>query len=519
MPTPKAHKETIICQPSQDVLRLNTVIQERADRIYNKMVDSKTDNMLKITSDGKKLALDPRCFDPDASDDEGNKINLAVQNIHKIWKETEQDRLTQLVFCDLSVPKIDYVDYKPEIDFDIYNDIKFKLVLRGIPEHEVKFIHEANTDLRKQVLFDDVKQGKVRILLGSTEKCDAGTNIQDRLYALHHLDTPYRPSDLAQREGRIIRQGNLNKEVWIYTYVTERTFNSYSYQILENKQKFIAQIDRGDLTIREASDIDETTLSYAEIKAITTANPKIKRKMELEQEISRLRTIESEYRFNKYRLQDKINSELPRRIKSTEIEIENLQSDIHRRQREDYSDVSLMSNTKGGYAGPNKAFSIQLGNKIYADRKEAGELFLAVIQSEKYNEKIIGRLNGFDIIPVPGICSVSGNRSVLIRGDGSYKVEISMDTVGSIVRLENFFKSLEKELEVSKTRLTSLTSELTTAKIEVVKEFEYAEKLSVMSAELASLDAKLDLNKQDLAEVVINDQFADEIVSAHIEEI
>ena len=382
LPTPKANYQTVIAHPSEDVLRLNAVIQERADKIYNKQVKPEVDNMLKITGDGKKLALDPRCFDITAKDDPGNKINLAIENIYKIWNETKAERLTQIAFCDLSVPKKDFASYNPKTDFDVYNDIKYKLVQLGILEHEIRYIHEANTDLQKQVLFNDVNNGNVRILLGSTGKCGAGTNIQKELYALHHLDTPYRPSDLAQREGRIVRQGNGNAEVWIYTYVTERTFDSYSYQILENKQKFIAQIDRGDLTIREASDIDETALSYAEIKAITTANPKIKQKMELEQEISRLRTLESEFQASRWRLQDKIKSELPGRIKRTKIYIDNLIEDIQKRN-----------------ANASDSFFMKLGNKSYTERKEAGDLLLAVANSGKYDDKIIGKLYGFDIIP------------------------------------------------------------------------------------------------------------------------
>jgi hypothetical protein len=438
----------------------------------------------------------------------GNKINLCVENIYRIWSETTAERLTQIVFCDLSVPQKDFADYHYRTDFDtserservsdtkwtdIYNDIKYKLVNHGIPEQEIKFIHEANTDLRKQTLFDDVRHGNVRILLGSTEKCGAGTNIQDKLYALHHLDTPYRPSDLAQREGRIIRQGNGNSEVYVYTYVTERTFDSYSYQILENKQKFISQIDRGDLTIREASDIDETTLSYAEIKAITTANPKIKQKMELEQEISRLRTLESEYRSNKYRLQDKINSELPQRIKRTEITIDDLTADITKRN-----------------ANMQNQFIMQLGNKTYTERKEAGDLFLAVINSGKYDDRIIGRLNGFDIIPVSGFTAL-GVKTVTIRGNGNYNVEISSSETGSIIRLENFFKTLDNKLTDAKERLTALHNELATAQTESVKPFDYAETLISMCEQLAALDTELDLNKQEVATTVIDDdQFKDE---------
>ena len=270
---PKAERQVITLKPSDTVIELAEEIAERADRIHDGNVDPHEDNMLKITSDGKKLALDPRCFVPESQDEEGSKLNECAERIYEVWTDTADIKGTQIVFCDLSTPKVKFEDYEYGKDFDAYNDLKYKLVQRGIPAREIAYIHEANTDEQKQALFDRVNSGAVRVLIGSTEKCGAGTNVQKRLVALHHLDTPYRPSDMEQREGRIIRQGNTNDNVRIFTYVTERTFDSYSYQILENKQRFISQINRGDLTIREAEDIDETTLSYAEIKAITAANP------------------------------------------------------------------------------------------------------------------------------------------------------------------------------------------------------------------------------------------------------
>ena len=289
---PAAERVVVDLKPSDTVIELAEEISARADKIYGGRVDPHIDNMLKVTSDGKKLALDPRCFVPESRDEAGSKLNECAQRIHEIWTDTQEIKGTQIVFCDLSTPKARFEDYGYGTDFDAYNDLKYKLVQRGIPEQEIAYIHEANTDEQKQALFDKVNSGAVRILVGSTEKCGAGTNVQKRLVALHHLDTPYRPSDMEQREGRIIRQGNTNEKVRIFTYVTERTFDSYSYQILENKQRFISQINKGDLTVREAEDIDETTLSYAEIKAITAANPKIKRKMEVDAEVARLRVLE-----------------------------------------------------------------------------------------------------------------------------------------------------------------------------------------------------------------------------------
>jgi len=487
LPTPKANKITITAKPTDEILRLNEVIQERAERINNGGVPPEVDNMLKITSDGKKLALDPRCFDEYAKDEKENKVNLCIDNVFDIWEKTTEKKSTQIIFCDMSTPKYSFSDYVPEEDFDIYNDIKSKLVAKGIPEKEIRFIHEAKTDLQKQNLFDEVRNGNVRVIIGSTEKCGAGTNIQDRLIALHHLDTPYRPSDLQQREGRIVRQGNSNEEVFIYTYVTERTFDSYSYQILENKQKFISQIDNGDLTIREASDIDETTLSYAEIKAITTANPKIKQKMELEQELQRLHTLEGQYRNNKYQLQDKITKFLPQQIALTESNIHNITADIETRNSNKYID-----------------FKMQLGNKTFTERKDAGELLVNAVNSNKYNGKIIGTICGFDIVPLPMTFMVE-NRQVQLIGNGHYTVDISQSGVGSIQRLENYLTTLEEKLELNKQRNADYIKQLESAKQEVDKPFDYAEQIIQMTNELAELDAELDLNKQETP-IVVDDE-------------
>ncbi len=487
LPTPKANKITVTAKPTEDILRLNEVIQERAERINEGGVNPEIDNMLKITSDGKKLALDPRCFDETSFDDEENKVNLCINNVYDIWENNKDQRSTQVVFCDMSTPKYLFSNYIPEENFDIYNDIKSKLVKKGIPENEIRFIHEAKTDLQKQNLFDEVRNGNVRVIIGSTEKCGAGTNIQDRLIALHHLDTPYRPSDLQQREGRIVRQGNSNEEVFIYTYVTERTFDSYSYQILENKQKFIAQIDNGDLTIREASDIDETTLSYAEIKAITTANPKIKLKMELEQELQRLHTLEGQYKTNKYRLQDDISKNLPQFINMTANNITNITADIERRNNNKPAD-----------------FSMQLGKKHFVERKDAGDLLVKAVYSNQYNNKVIGNICGFDIVPLPKNM-LDDNRKIQLVGQGKYYVEISTSNVGSITRIENFLSSLEERLESYKTSNAEYNKQLELAKIEVVKPFEYAEKILEMTNQLAELDAELDLNKQETP-LVLDDE-------------
>ena len=498
LPVPKANKITITCKPSEEVLKLNEDISERAERINNGSVKPEIDNMLKITSDGKKLALDPRCYNEFAQDDEINKVNQCVNNVYNIWEKTTDKRSTQIIFCDLSTPKTLYENYNPETDFDVYNDIKYKLVQKGIPESEIRFIHEANTDLQKQTLFDLVKNGNVRVIIGSTEKCGAGTNIQNKLIALHHLDTPYRPSDLEQREGRIIRQGNSNEEVFVYTYVTERTFDSYSYQILENKQKFISQINNGSLTIREASDIDETTLSYAEIKAITTANPKIKRKMELEQELSRLKTLEGQYRNNKYYLQDQISKYLPQSIKFSDNYVTNLEDDIEIKKQNITDEIC-----------------VQIGSKLYNTRKDAGDMLLAVINSQKYDNKIIGKICGFSIKPLP-IDNLLENRKIALIGNGTYEVTLSDNNIGSIIKIENFLNNMEKLLEEKKNNNIELKKKLEAAKQEVNKPFEYAEKVQEMTKELSEINAELDLNKKE--EIVIDDsEFKDEKTKEEIE--
>jgi len=325
---PEAERKVVTIKPTDTVIELTEQIAERADRIYGGGVDPHIDNMLKVTGDGKKLALDPRCIDPMMADENDSKLNYCAENVFEEWQSSAEIKGTQLVFCDLSTPKKAYSDYEYGKDFDAYNDLKHKLVERGIPEEQIAFIHDANTDKQKQDLFDKVNAGTIRVLIGSTEKCGAGTNVQKRLVALHHLDAPYRPRDFTQRDGRGIRQGNMNKSVRIYTYATERTFDSYSYQILENKQRFISQIEKGDMTVREADDIDETTLSYAEIKAITSANPKIKRKMELDMEMARLRDLESRYKKELYALQDKIRKEFPEQIQRQELYLERVRKDI-----------------------------------------------------------------------------------------------------------------------------------------------------------------------------------------------
>lgn len=485
---PDAEKQVITLKPSDTVIELAEEIAERADRIHDGNVDPHEDNMLKITSDGKKLALDPRCFVPESQDEEGSKLNECAERIYEVWTDTAGIKGTQIVFCDLSTPKVKFEDYEYGKDFDAYNDLKYKLVQRGIPDREIAYIHEANTDEQKQALFDRVNSGAVRVLIGSTEKCGAGTNVQKRLVALHHLDTPYRPSDMEQREGRIIRQGNTNDKVKIFTYVTERTFDSYSYQILENKQRFISQINRGDLTIREAEDIDETTLSYAEIKAITAANPKIKRKMEVDAEVARLRVLEGQYKKNLYELQDKIYKNYPEDIRKQELYIERVGKDLE-----------MLKSTRP--ANPED-FSISVNGKVYTDKKEGGKALLDALYSGKVNVPV-AEYCGFKISMNP-MSMIANEREITIAAEGQYVISIGDSAFGTLTRLENFLNDLPDREARLKKRLAQLNADIEIAKEQVEKPFEQAEQLKTLLSEQAELNAELNLDKRD--DVIVADE-------------
>ena len=485
---PKAEKQVITLKPSDTVIELAEEIAERADRIHDGNVDPHEDNMLKITSDGKKLALDPRCFVPESQDEEGSKLNECAQRIYEVWTDTADKKGTQIVFCDLSTPKGSFTDYEYGKAFDAYNDLKYKLVQRGIPAREIAYIHEANTDEQKQALFDRVNSGAVRVLIGSTEKCGAGTNVQKKLVALHHLDTPYRASDMEQREGRIIRQGNTNDVVKIFTYVTERTFDSYSYQILENKQRFISQINRGDLTIREAEDIDETTLSYAEIKAITAANPKIKRKMEVDAEVARLRVLEGQYKKNLYALQDKIYKNYPEDIRKQELYIERVGKDLEM--------------LKNMHPTNPEDFSISVNGGVYTDRKEGGKALMDALYSGKVNVPV-AEYCGFKISMNP-MYMLGGEREITLAAEGQYVIAIGDSAFGTLTRLVNFLNDLpEREVRLKK-RLAQLNADLEVAKEQVEKPFEQAEQLQTLLSEQAELNAELNLDKRD--DVIVADE-------------
>jgi N12 class adenine-specific DNA methylase/primase-polymerase (primpol)-like protein len=492
---PEAERRVVNLKPSETTIQLAEEIAERAEMIYGGNVDSHIDNMLKVTSDGKKLALDPRCYVPTSDDEQGSKLNEAAQRIHEVWEETAESKGTQIVFCDLSTPKRKFEEYEYGKHFDAYNELKYKLVQKGIPAEEISFIHDAKTDEQKQALFDNVNSGEIRVLIGSTEKCGAGTNVQKRLVALHHLDTPYRPSDMAQREGRIIRQGNTNEKVQIFTYVTERTFDSYSYQILENKQRFISQIDRGDLTVREAEDIDETTLSYAEIKAITAANPKIKRKMEVDTDIARLRVLEGQYRKNLYDLQDKILKGFPEDIRKQELLIERVTLDLM------HFESSKPSNPE--------EFKISVNGNEYTDKKEGGQALMDALYASK-PETVVAEYCGFKISMNP-IKNIAGEREITLIANGQYTLNISDSAFGNLQRMDNFFNDLPARKDRLEKRLNQLNQDFEIAKEQVEKPFEQAEQLSALLSEQIQLNTELNLDKKEQSVVIEDGNDTDDV--------
>ena len=501
---PEVERKVITLKPSDTVIDLTEEIAKRADAIYAGGVDPHIDNMLKVTGDGKKLALDPRCIDPLLSDESGSKLNFCADNVYEEWKNSTDIKGTQLVFCDLSTPKKPYSEYVYGKDFDAYNDLKHKLIERGIPENEIAFIHDANTDKAKQDLFNAINAGTVRVLIGSTEKCGAGTNVQERLVAIHHLDAPYRPRDLIQRDGRGIRQGNRNKIIRIYTYAEERTFDSYSYQILETKQRFISQVEKGDMTVREADDIDEATLSYAEIKAITSANPKIKRKMELDMEMARLRDLESRYKKELFALQDKVRKEFPEQIQRQELYLERVRKDVEL-VKEKYK--------------PER-FEINVGGTVYSDSVEDGKKNggLALMDALFHSKTgtVVAEYCGFKISLNP-IELLLNERSITLSGAGQYKMDIGESASGNLTRLENFIKEFAAREERAVKRLESTKADFEVAKEQVKVPFEHKEKIMELNTELSELNAELDLDKRE--EVVIDDEESgDEPVTAETED-
>ena len=475
LPVPKANYHNVVIEPSEIQKELVKDLSERAEKIRNRMVDSSVDNMLKITNDGRKLALDQRLTNDMLEDFEHSKVATCADNIYSIWDKTSEDKSAQLVFCDLSTPHNDG-------KFNVYDDLKTKLIDRGIPEEEIAFIHDANTDARKQELFNKVRRGQVRVLIGSTQKMGAGTNCQDRLIALHDLDCPWRPSDLIQRSGRIIRQGNKNPEVDIYRYVTEGTFDAYLYQLVENKQRFISQIMTSKTPVRFAEDIDETALSYAEIKALAAGNPDIIEKTELDTQVAKLKLLKQNYLSEKYELEDKVIKYYPNEIKRLENRIEDMKEDI---------EVFNNNNT------PDNSFDkMNIKGTDFTERKEAGEKIIEICKSMTNPEPLeIGEYKGFKIIL--SFDTMDRKFYASMKNNLSYKTELGSDPSGNITRIDNVLNGIETRLSSIENNLEDTKKNYESAKKEIEKPFPQEEELKTKSKRLDELNIKLNLNNKD----------------------
>ena len=475
LPVPKANYHNVVIEPSEIQKELVKDLSERAEKIRNRMVDSSVDNMLKITNDGRKLALDQRLTNDMLEDFEHSKVATCADNIYSIWDKTNDDKSAQLVFCDLSTPHNDG-------KFNVYDDLKTKLIDRGIPEEEIAFIHDANTDARKQDLFNKVRRGQVRVLIGSTQKMGAGTNCQDRLIALHDLDCPWRPSDLIQRSGRIIRQGNKNPEVDIYRYVTEGTFDAYLYQLVENKQRFISQIMTSKTPVRFAEDIDETALSYAEIKALAAGNPDIIEKTELDTQVAKLKLLKQNYLSEKYELEDKVIKYYPNEIKRLENRIEDMKEDI---------EVFNNNNT------PDNSFEkMNIKGTDFTERKEAGEKIIEICKSMTNPEPLeIGEYKGFKIIL--SFDTMDRKFYASMKNNLSYKTELGSDSSGNITRIDNVLNGIETRLSSVENNLEDTKKNYESAKKEIEKPFPQEEELKTKSKRLDELNIKLNLNNKD----------------------
>ena len=481
LPVPEAEYINEVLKPSEEQKELVGSFAERAEEVRKGNVDSTIDNMLKITNDGRKCALDQRLINDMLPDAPESKVNLCVKNVFDVWKETAAKRSTQLVFCDLSTPKNDG-------SFNVYDDIREKLVARGIPREEIVFIHEANTEARKAELFAKVRAGQVRVLLGSTPKLGAGTNIQDRLIALHHLDCPWKPSDLEQQEGRILRQGNQNEKVKIFRYVTENTFDAYMWQILENKQKFISQIMTSKSPVRACEDVDDTALSYAEIKALATGNPYIKEKMDLDIQVSKLKLMKANHTSQKYRLETDIARKYPQQIAAVKERIEGLKSDAGAAK-------SVLGRDKD-------AFEVTIGGTVYTDRKEAGTALIAACAGLKAvgTAGRIGQLQEFSLYAEFDTWKQSYMLS--IKRECSYKIEVGKDALGNLQRISNALSGIEKQLLESEQKLATLQQRLATAQEEVSKPFPQEQELAEKLSRLSELNALLNMDEKGSPEAI-----------------
>ena len=474
LPVPEAKFETVVAKPSDLQKELVQELSKRAAEIHSGTVDASVDNMLCVTNDGRKIGLDVRLMNPMLPDDPNSKLNVCVQNVLKIWEEGKDQKLTQLLFCDLSTPKNDG-------NFNVYDDIRKKLISAGVPENEIEFIHNADTEAKKAALFSKVRSGDVRVLIGSTAKMGAGTNVQSRLVAVHHLDVGWKPSDMTQRNGRIIRQGNMNKEVKVFNYVTEGTFDSYLYQTLENKQRFISQIMTSKSPVRSCEDVDEQALSYAEIKALCAGNPLIKEKMDLDVQVAKLRVLKADHQSQKFRLQDKLLTKFPADIQETNAHIAGLKADAqlaaaHPQGKEEFCGMTIRGVT-------------------YDEKKTAGErLVLACSELPNAEEKVIGSYRGFELSL--RFDTFRTEYQALLKGQRKYTVPLGTDPLGNIIRLDNSLNNFPERITAAENELDTLHQQQAAAQIEVEKPFPQEEELAEKSARLAELNAQLDVDEK-----------------------
>jgi len=474
LPVPDAKFETVVAKPSEIQKEMVQELSKRAADIHSGIVDASVDNMLCVTNDGRKIGLDVRLMNPMLPDDPNSKLNVCVQNVLKIWEEGKDQKLTQLLFCDLSTPKNDG-------NFNVYDDIRKKLIAAGMPENEIEFIHNADTEAKKAALFSKVRSGDVRVLLGSTAKMGAGTNVQSRLVAVHHLDVGWKPSDMTQRNGRIIRQGNMNKEVKVFNYVTEGTFDSYLFQTLENKQRFISQIMTSKSPVRSCEDVDEQALSYAEIKALCAGNPLIKEKMDLDVQVAKLKVLKADHQSQKFRLQDKLLTKFPADIRETNAYIAGVKADAQL--------AAAHPQVQEGFCG------MTIKGVTYDEKKTAGErLVLACSELPNAEEKVIGSYRGFELSL--RFDTFRSEYQAILKGERRYPVALGTDPLGNIIRLDNSLNNFPERINSAENELATLHQQQAAAQIEVEKPFPQEEELAEKSARLAELNAQLDVDEK-----------------------
>ena len=499
LPTPEVEYHNIVAKPTVQQQEMVKALSERASLVHSGSVDPSQDNMLKITSDGRKLGLDQRIISPLLPDEPGTKVNQCVDNIMQIWRDGEADKLTQLVFCDISTPQarptkkaakaLDNPTLHaleqavpldaPEPAFTVYEDIRQKLIAQGMPAEQIAFIHEANTEVRKKELFSKVRTGQVRVLLGSTAKMGAGTNVQDRLVALHDLDCPWRPGDLAQRKGRIERQGNQNPLVHVYRYVTEGTFDAYLWQTVENKQKFISQIMTSKSPVRSCDDVDETALSFVEIKALCAGDPRIKERMDLDVEVSKLKLMKADHQSKQYRLEDQLLKYFPEEIEKNKGFIAGLEADM--------ATLAAHPHPEDGFAG------MEVRGDVLTDKENAGAALLDACKEVKGTEPVpIGNYRGFAMSA--SFDAFRQEYTLLLKGKMTHRASLGTDPRGNLTRIDNALAQMPQRLEAVKNQLDNLYQQQAAAKEEVGKPFPFEDDLRIKSARLVELDTLLNID-------------------------